>query len=153
MKSNSIVPGFCLGAMLLLCGQLAIAAHLNGNLDYSVREDRGIVYLTLTNRIPGNSIYLQSLSLHQVNGTDLPIFTSPGQLIASSVTVKLGSIAELITQHPLSEGSRPIQEVSVSETPCQHGDCNNQPIIVNFKTYVPHGMTTLETMALYLRYY
>lgn len=141
--------------MTSLFSAASSAAHLNGNLDYSVSDKGGTVFMTLINRIPGNPIYLQTLSLVEAHGKEIPVYISPGKLIASSITVKLGTMAGFIQQHPLKKGSQPIRKVSVSDKICQPAldHCSSSPVVVNIKTYVPTGMPSKGLMQVYLHYY
>ncbi|AOV18734.1 hypothetical protein BJI67_15945 (plasmid) [Acidihalobacter aeolianus] len=80
----------------------AHAAHMNGNIDYSVSNRRGDVYLTLKNRRSDTPAAIQSVTLSFQGGGDQDVFNGPEKPIAGSTTFDLGGahhLAELVWPH------------------------------------------------------
>lgn len=77
----------------------AHAAHMNGNIDYSVSNRHGDVYLTLKNRRADTPAAIQSVTVMFQGGGNQDVFNGPEKPIAGSTTFDLGSthhLAELV---------------------------------------------------------
>jgi hypothetical protein len=80
--------------VLIFTSDLAFA-DLNGNLDYIVKTDDGLVRLIITNKFPDNPVYLSEVTMVFPDKKSLPVAIPFGQPIFQGYIVELGNVSTL----------------------------------------------------------